>query len=45
MYLPTATIILPLNGANSNLLSSRTPTFDGHLERWYSSANEMRSIP
>jgi len=28
MYLPTATIILPLNEANSNWLSSRTPACD-----------------
>jgi len=27
MHLPTTTIVLPLNGANSNLLSSRTPAF------------------
>jgi len=31
MYLPITTIILPLNGVNSNLLSSRTPTFDRHF--------------
>ncbi|KEH27273.1 kinase family protein, putative [Medicago truncatula] len=34
MYLPTATIILPLNGENSNLLNSRTPASDEHLQRW-----------
>jgi len=31
MHLPTATIILPLNGVNSNLLSSRTPAFNRHF--------------
>nr|ABD28375.2 hypothetical protein MtrDRAFT_AC148289g33v2 [Medicago truncatula] len=36
MYLPTATIFLPLNEANSNLLNRRTPTFDEHLQRWNS---------
>jgi len=45
MYLPTATIILPLNGANSNWLSSRTPTCDQHFKWWYSSVKRMRSIP
>jgi len=28
IYLPTTTIILPLSGANSNLLTSRTRVFD-----------------
>jgi len=31
MYLPTTTIVLPLNGVNSNLLNSRTQTFARHF--------------
>jgi len=27
MHLPTTTIVLPLNGVNSNLLSSTTPPY------------------
>jgi len=27
IHLPTTTIILPVNGVNSNLLNSRTPAF------------------
>ncbi|KEH16234.1 hypothetical protein MTR_0268s0050 [Medicago truncatula] len=41
IYISTATIILPLNGANPNLPSSRTPAFDQPLERLYSSVNRM----
>jgi len=31
MYLPTTTIILPLNGVNSNLLNSSSQTFTRHF--------------
>jgi len=31
IYLPTTTIILALNGVNSNSLSRRTPTFVRHF--------------
>ncbi|KEH20129.1 hypothetical protein MTR_8g068720 [Medicago truncatula] len=41
MHLPTTTIVLPLNGANSNLLSSKTPIFDQHLERCVQDACRM----
>jgi len=41
MYLPTTTIVLPLNGVNSNLLNNRTQAFVRHF---YSSIQKIKFL-